>query len=105
MKRILLFTLIILCFLLPACGDDGVSIPTDKTYYDTFKVKGLAINAEVNLTNAPTFTEISELILADSNGVKLDLCDEYIAKKASQSFPKKSWTFLLKSRHDTEEAA
>ncbi|MBE6672935.1 MAG: DUF4358 domain-containing protein [Ruminococcaceae bacterium] len=83
MKRSILIILTVLCFLLPACGSESIDIPEKKSYYDTFKVKGIAVNAEVNLSDAPKFTEISGLILGDSCGIKLDLCDEYIAKKAA----------------------
>ena len=84
MKKLLIL-LFITCLLLSACGSESIPVPEDKTYYDTFKVKGLSVNAEINLTDAPEFVNISELILADSNGVRLDLCDEYIAKKASDA--------------------
>lgn len=84
MKKTLFIILVILCCLLSACGEKGLSIPEEREYYDTFKVIGLSVNAEINLNDAPEFVEISELILADANGVKLDLCDEYIAKKATE---------------------
>ena len=84
MKKYVLL-LISLCLLLSACGSESVSIPEKKTYYDNASVKGLAINAEINLENAPEFSEMPDLIIEDSNGIQIDLCDDYIAKKAVQS--------------------
>ena len=84
MKKYVLL-LISLCLLLSACGSESVSIPEKKTYYDNASVKGLAINAEINLEAPASFTEMSDLIVGDSNGIQLNLCDDYIAKKAVQS--------------------
>ena len=84
MKKYVLL-LISVCLLLSACGSESVSIPEKKTYYDNASVKGLAINAEINLEAPASFTEMSDLIVGDSNGIQLDLCDDYIAKKAIQS--------------------
>ena len=84
MKRYILL-LISLCFLLSACGSESISIPEKKTYYDNASVKGLAINAEINLEDPAVFSEMSSLIIGDSNGIAIDLCDDYIAKKAIQS--------------------
>lgn len=84
MKKYVLL-LISVCLLLSACGSESVSIPEKKTYYDNASVKGLAINAEINLENAPEFSEMPDLIIEDSNGIQIDLCDDYIAKKAVQS--------------------
>ena len=84
MKRYILL-LLSLCFILSACGSDEISIPEKKTYYDNASVKGLAINAEINLEAPASFEEMSELIVGESNGIKIDLWDNYIAKKAMQS--------------------
>jgi hypothetical protein len=69
MKKYVLL-LISLCLLLSACGSESVSIPEKKTYYDNSSVKGLAINAEINLEDPASFTEMSDLIVGDSNGIQ-----------------------------------
>ncbi len=83
MKKIItILILCIVCVSLFACGKKKIDIPEKVTYYDNMSVVGLAKNAEEELVTPPFFVEIDSQILADAGGISLDLCDQYIAKKA-----------------------
>ena len=85
MKRTVSVILIVMILLtcLCGCGKDKVKIPEKVTYYDDLSVVGLAINAEEELTVPTEFVDISADVLENAGGIRLDFCQGYVVKKAS----------------------
>ena len=82
-KLFILLLACVFCLSLFACGKEDIKIPEKTTYYDNMSVFGLAKNAEEELISPPTFTDILPEILSEAGGVSLIMCDQYVAKKAS----------------------
>ena len=86
MKKIISILLILsMVCIFPACGEEDLPIPDVVTYYDNVSVVGLAVNAEEDLINPPEFVEISNEVIGQVGGIRLDLCKTYIAKKAEDN--------------------
>ena len=82
MKKTLLCILLILCLVLPACGDDAEDSSENKNYRNDASVVGLSVNALANLSQAPTFVDNDKSVLEDAKGIAFDLCDQYVIKIA-----------------------